>query len=284
MVAGEESVLPFVEAVVGGVKHEGMVDSGATDGALIDEVLGRKLRWVTRPSEVESCLSGIMDGAYARWGEAVINVGGREVTLPVGVTSALNGKIPFLLGNGVLESLGVRFDWEKHEITPKGGERVPFVLRRMGAAAHLIYMGIRTRVEASKRKWNEVKAPRKEAEVEEQREVKGKEKGETREGSQSEDKRASKVKAREEERQEAERREKDQVWASKEPRDVEAKEGWPHEPDEKRSGQKDKAAKAGKEGMEKRWKMIKVRQGLAYKEKDEAKDFEDKAGVARGRE
>lgn len=106
-----------------------------------------------------------MDGAVARWGEATIKLGDKETVLPVGVTSALNDKMPILLGNGVMEALSVIFDWEKHVIKPKGGDAVPFKLKKMEEGAHMVYNIVRTTFKPGEGKWIGFKAPEEEKEI-----------------------------------------------------------------------------------------------------------------------
>ncbi len=140
MAADARSVLPFAEAIVGGVKEEAMIDSGAAHGAIVNEDIGSKIQWKVKPRAEEAELGGIMDGALVRWGEATIELGGKKVALPVGMTSALNDKLPILLGNGVMAKLQVCFDWKKRVIVPNDGKEVPFVLKKGGHGAHYVYL------------------------------------------------------------------------------------------------------------------------------------------------
>ncbi|MBK7578555.1 MAG: hypothetical protein IPI24_14215 [Ignavibacteria bacterium] len=70
--------LPFADILIGGVKVETMLDSGATKGGFVSQEVAKKMKWVVTPEDALVRVDGFGDGGTARWGEAEVEFGGRK--------------------------------------------------------------------------------------------------------------------------------------------------------------------------------------------------------------
>ena len=134
------STLPFAGIQIGHLNVEAAVDSAATGGGFVDEETGRGMKWAEEPSKTSSKVEGYGAGGSARYGKAIIAVGGVEDTFTVGVTADLNGKVSCLLGNEVLKRFKIVHDWDRRTIKPKDGREVKITMKTVKGAAHVAFI------------------------------------------------------------------------------------------------------------------------------------------------
>ena len=145
--------------------HHRSIDSAATGGGFVDEETGRGMKWAEKPSKTSSKAEGYGAGGSARYGKAIIAVGGVEDTFTVGVTADLNGKVSCLLGNEVLKRFKIVHDWDRRTIKPKDGREVKITMKTVKGAAHVAFIAKKMRLEPGEEAWLGIKAPKGEGDA-----------------------------------------------------------------------------------------------------------------------
>ncbi|MBK7578554.1 MAG: hypothetical protein IPI24_14210 [Ignavibacteria bacterium] len=78
----------------------------------------------------------------------------------IGVTSDLNGKLDFLLGNGVMRSFGARLDFNDNTMTATGGTPVQFKFKKIRGGAHAAFLARDVVLRPGEGAWTAAAAPK----------------------------------------------------------------------------------------------------------------------------